>query len=146
MATETSGSWTAAGKKWIAEGRDLITEVPRVTPTTYTAHAPDHSIRAFLPEVLQASAARTAQLVDVRSPQEYRGDLLALPGLPETCQRSSHIPGANNIPWGKTCQEAGTFKNKEELRVLYETAGIAEGSPRSPTAALGSGRAACGAC
>lgn len=111
-------------KKWIAEARELSTEVPRVSPTTYTAQQPDHSIRAFLPEVQRASAEQTAQLVDVRSPQEYSGEILAPPGLPETCQRGGHIPGAKSIPWGKACNDDGTFKGIEELRRLYGGAGI----------------------
>ncbi|MBI4003929.1 MAG: sulfurtransferase, partial [Candidatus Omnitrophica bacterium] len=81
-------------KKWIAEGRELSTDQPKLTAKTYTAKDPDFSIRAFLPEVQNASAQRAAQLVDVRSPQEYSGEILAPPGLPETCQRGGHIPGA----------------------------------------------------
>jgi len=111
-------------KKWIAEGRELTTDASRVAPKTYTAKNPDTSIRAFLPEVMKASAERSAQLVDVRSPQEYSGEILAPPGLPETCQRGGHIPGAKSIPWGKACNEDGTFKSPEELRSLYGSAGI----------------------
>ncbi|MBI3021620.1 MAG: sulfurtransferase [Candidatus Omnitrophica bacterium] len=116
-------------KKWIAEGRELSTEVPRVSPTTYTAQQPDHSIRAFLSEAQRASAEQTAQLVDVRSPQEYSGEILAPPGLPETCQRGGHIPGAKSIPWGKACNDDGTFKSVEELRTLYGGAGITGEKP-----------------
>ena len=116
-------------KKWIAEGRELATEVPKVSPTTYTAKNPDTSIRAFLNEVQKASSERAAQLVDVRSPQEYSGELLAPPGLPETCQRGGHIPGAKSIPWGKACNEDGTFKNVEELKTLYGGAGITGEKP-----------------
>jgi len=111
-------------KKWIAEGRELSTDAPKVSPATYKAQEPDTSIRAFLAEVMKASSSRTAQLVDVRSPQEFTGEILAPPGLPETCQRGGHIPGAKNIPWGRACNEDGTFKNAEELRTLYGTAGI----------------------
>ena len=111
-------------KKWIAEGRELLTAVPQVAPASYTAKEPDYSIRAFLPEVMAASSDRTAQLVDVRSPQEYSGEILAPPGLPETCQRGGHIPGAKSIPWGKACNDDGTFKSVEELRALYGGAGI----------------------
>ncbi len=111
-------------KKWIAEGRELTTDASTVAPKTYTAKSPDTSIRAFLPEVMKASAERSAQLVDVRSPQEYSGEILAPPGLPETCQRGGHIPGAKSIPWGKACNEDGTFKSPEELRSLYGSAGI----------------------
>ena len=111
-------------KKWIAEGRELSLETPKVTATTYKAQDPDLSLRAFLPEVLNASAQRTAQLVDVRSPQEFSGEILAPPGLPETCQRGGHIPGAKSIPWGKACNEDGTFKTVEALRSLYGGQGI----------------------
>ena len=116
-------------KKWIAEGRELVTDVPKITPTTYRAGEPDFSIRAFLPEVQKASAERAAHLVDVRSPQEFTGEILAPPGLPETCQRGGHVPGAKNIPWAKACNEDGTFKSVEELRALYGGAGITGQQP-----------------
>ena len=116
-------------KKWIAEGRELTTTAPKITPTTYRASEPDTSIRAFLPEVMKASSERSAKLVDVRSPQEYSGEILAPPGLPETCQRGGHIPGAKSIPWGKACNEDGTFKSAEELKALYGTAGITGEQP-----------------
>ena len=116
-------------KKWIAEGRELSTETPKAGAKTYNARQPDYSIRAFLPEVMKASAERAAQLVDVRSPQEYSGEILAPPGLPETCQRGGHIPGAKSIPWGKACNEDGTFKSVEELRALYGGSGITGEKP-----------------
>ena len=116
-------------KKWIAEGRELSTDAPAVTPTTYRAANPDASIRALLTEVLKASSERSAQLVDVRSPQEFTGELLAPPGLPETCQRGGHIPGAKNIPWGKACNDDGTFKGTDELRSLYGASGITGEKP-----------------
>ena len=116
-------------KKWIAEGRELTTDAPNISPKTYAAKDADFSIRAFLPEVTKASAERAAQLVDVRSPQEFTGEILAPPGLPETCQRGGHIPGAKSIPWGKACNEDGTFKSAEELRTLYGGAGITGEKP-----------------
>ena len=116
-------------KKLIAEGKELSMEAPKLPAKTYTAKDLDFSIRAFLPEAQKASAERTAQLVDVRSPQEYSGEILAPPGLPETCQRGGHIPGAKSIPWGKACNEDGTFKNVEELRQLYGSAGITGEKP-----------------
>ncbi|MBI3330547.1 MAG: sulfurtransferase [Candidatus Omnitrophica bacterium] len=116
-------------KKWIAEGRELSTEVPKPGRASYKAQEPDASIRAFLAEVMKASSARSAQLVDVRSPQEFSGEILAPPGLPETCQRGGHIPGAANIPWGKACNDDGTFKSAEELRALYGGAGITGKQP-----------------
>jgi thiosulfate/3-mercaptopyruvate sulfurtransferase len=111
-------------KKWLAESRDLSTDAPKVSAATYKAKKADLSIRAFLPEVTQASRKRAAQLVDVRSPQEFSGELLSPPGLPETCQRGGHIPGAANIPWAKACNEDGTFKSADELKQLYGSQGI----------------------
>jgi thiosulfate/3-mercaptopyruvate sulfurtransferase len=111
-------------KKWLAEGRQLDTQKPAPAATTYTAQPPDVSIRAFLPEVQDALKHHSAALVDVRSPQEFTGEILAPPGLPETCQRGGHIPGAKSIPWGKACNEDGTFKSTEELQQLYGAAGV----------------------
>jgi thiosulfate/3-mercaptopyruvate sulfurtransferase len=116
-------------KKWIAEGRELSTEAPKPSPATYKAQDADHSLRAFLPEVMKASSERSAQMVDVRSPQEFSGEILAPPGLPETCQRGGHIPGAKNIPWGKACNEDGTFKSPDDLKALYGAAGITGEKP-----------------
>jgi thiosulfate/3-mercaptopyruvate sulfurtransferase len=116
-------------KKWLAEGRDLSTEKPSIAKKTYATKAPDTSLRAFLPEVQQAMKAKSASLVDVRSPQEFTGEILAPPGLPETCQRGGHIPGAKSIPWGKNCNEDGTFKNFDELRALYAAQGITGDQP-----------------
>ena len=116
-------------KKWLAEGRELTQEVPKPNPASYQAQAPDFSIRAFLPQAQAASAKRAAHLVDVRSPQEFTGEILAPPGLPETCQRGGHIPGAKNIPWARACNEDGTFKPPEELKTLYGAQGIAPDKP-----------------
>jgi thiosulfate/3-mercaptopyruvate sulfurtransferase len=111
-------------KKWLAEGRELDTARPAQTATTYTAKDADTSIRAFLPEVQRAVGQSGTAMVDVRSPQEFSGEILAPPGLPETCQRGGHIPGAKSIPWGKACNDDGTFKNREELTALYGGQGI----------------------
>lgn len=111
-------------KKWLAEGRDLSTETPHVTRTNYTAADADLSLRAFLPQVQTALADKSTVLVDVRSPKEFTGEILAPPGLPETCQRGGHVPGARNIPWGEACNEDGTFKSADELRSLYGAAGV----------------------
>jgi thiosulfate/3-mercaptopyruvate sulfurtransferase len=116
-------------KKWLAEGRELSTTKPAVEKAAYKASAPDVSIRAFLPEVQQAMKAKSARLVDVRGPQEFTGEILAPPGLPETCQRGGHIPGARNIPWGKNCNDDGTFKSSEELKALYASQGITSDAP-----------------
>jgi thiosulfate/3-mercaptopyruvate sulfurtransferase len=106
-------------KKWLAEGRELETETPQPAGTTYKAQDPDLSIRAFLQEVQRALGRPETVLVDVRSPQEFTGEILAPPGLPETCQRGGHIPGAKSIPWAKACNEDGTFKSASELSSLY---------------------------
>jgi thiosulfate/3-mercaptopyruvate sulfurtransferase len=111
-------------KKWLAEGRELSTEKPSLTAKRYTAGEPDLSLRAFLPEVQQAVDSTSAALVDVRSPQEFTGEILAPPGLPETCQRGGHIPGARSMPWAKACNDDGTFKGAEELRALYGGIGV----------------------
>ena len=111
-------------KKWLSEGRELSAEVPKVTRTTYKASAPDLSLRAYLPQVQVAMKEKSAALVDVRSPQEYTGEILAPPGLPETCQRGGHIPGARSIPWGRACNDDGTFKSFDELKKLYGDEGI----------------------
>ncbi len=116
-------------KKWLAEGRELTTEKTSATAKSYKAGAPDSSLRAFLPEVQQAMKNKAASLVDVRSPQEFTGEILAPPGLPETCQRGGHIPGAKNIPWAKACNDDGTFKSAEELKALYGAQGVTAGTP-----------------
>jgi thiosulfate/3-mercaptopyruvate sulfurtransferase len=116
-------------KKWLAEGRELSTEAPQIQAAIYKASEPDLSLRAFLPQVQAAVSARSAGLVDVRSPQEFSGEILAPPGLPETCQRGGHIPGARSIPWGKACNEDGTFKSVDELRQLYGFEGIDGSKP-----------------
>ena len=110
-------------KKWLAESRELDTAVPALNATTYKASDADRSIRAFLPDV-QEAMKKGAALVDVRSPQEFTGEILAPPGLPETCQRGGHIPGAKSIPWGKACNEDGTFKSTSDLQQLYGGAGV----------------------
>jgi thiosulfate/3-mercaptopyruvate sulfurtransferase len=116
-------------KKWLAEGRDLATDKPSHAAKTYKASGPDTSLRAFLPEVQQAVAGKKAALVDVRSPQEFTGEILAPPGLPETCQRGGHIPGAKSIPWGKNCNDDGTFKSADDLKALYGAQGITGDGP-----------------
>jgi thiosulfate/3-mercaptopyruvate sulfurtransferase len=116
-------------KKWLAEGRPLSTDKPSIPAATYKTKAPDTSLRAFLPEVQQAMKSKSAALVDVRSPQEFTGEILAPPGLPETCQRGGHIPGAKSIPWGKNCNDDGTFKSFDDLRALYSAQGITGDKP-----------------
>ncbi|MCX7838549.1 MAG: sulfurtransferase [Anaerolineae bacterium] len=112
-------------QKWITENRPLVKEAPTYPRTNYVAKERDDSkIRAFRDQVMQHIAAGKP-LVDVRSPQEYRGELLHMPGYPqEGALRGGHIPGAKNIPWAQAVREDGTFKSVEELRALYEGQGI----------------------
>src|SRR5581483_9201216 len=117
-------------KKWLSEGRELETGAPPARPATnYKATDADLSLRAFLPQVQKAEEGSSAALVDVRSPQEFTGEILAPPGLPETCQRGGHIPGARSIPWGKACNDDGTFKSVEELQKLYREEGVDGSKP-----------------
>lgn len=116
-------------KKWLAEGRDVTVEAPKVARTRYRASGPDLSLRAFLPQVQTATAQRAAALVDVRSPLEFSGEILSPPGLPETCQRGGHIPGARNIPWNRACKEDGTFLPYGELKALYAAEGVDGAKP-----------------
>ncbi len=111
--------------KWVAEGRPLTQEVPSYPPTNYVAKDPDPSIRAFRDDVFR-QIEKQAPLIDVRTPQEYRGELLHMPGYPqEGAQRGGHIPGAVNIPWAQAVNpETGTFKPADELRQLFEQYGI----------------------
>jgi thiosulfate/3-mercaptopyruvate sulfurtransferase len=111
-------------KKWLLEGRTLVHDVPVYSRASYRAKDPDLSLRAFLPEVMAVAGKGEVGLVDVRSPQEFTGEILAPPGLAETCQRGGHIPGAQNIPWSLACNEDGTFKSFDELQELYRSKGI----------------------
>jgi len=116
-------------KKWLAEGREVSTDVPTPAPAMYSASGPDNALRAFLDQVQAALQARSHHMVDVRSPQEFTGEILAPPGLPETCQRGGHIPHARSIPWGKACNEDGTFKSADELKSLYGGEGVDGSKP-----------------
>jgi thiosulfate/3-mercaptopyruvate sulfurtransferase len=110
--------------KWISENRMMTTDIPHYPPTSYHAKGPDKSIRAFRDDV-QAHLDHSLPLVDVRSPKEYSGELLHMPGYPqEGAQRGGHIPGAVNIPWSLAVNEDGTFKSINELQELYGSRGI----------------------
>jgi thiosulfate/3-mercaptopyruvate sulfurtransferase len=110
-------------QKWIAEGRPLTTEVPAVQPVQHSVRGTRAEIRALREHVL-ASIGKAA-LVDVRSPREYAGEIIAPEGYPqEGAQRGGHIPGAANIPWGQAVREDGTFKSADELRALYGAKGV----------------------
>ena len=116
-------------KKWLEEGRELTTEPASVPRAQYSASGPDLALRAFLPEAMKASESRSHAFVDVRSPDEFTGKILAPAGLPETCQRGGHIPSASNIPWGQACNEDGTFKSYDQLKELYAAQGVAGDKP-----------------
>jgi thiosulfate/3-mercaptopyruvate sulfurtransferase len=110
-------------KKWELDSRELLADVPERQPTQYQAKDQDLSIRAFRDEVVDAIGKK--DLVDVRSPDEFVGRLLAPAHLPqESAQRPGHVPTARNIPWSKAANEDGTFKSNEELKELYEEAGV----------------------
>lgn len=110
--------------KWAAEGRPMTREVPQYPRSTYRSSTVKENIRAYRDEVMKHIQVDGA-LVDVRSPQEFTGELLHMPNYPqEGAQRGGHIPGAVNIPWSKAVREDGTFKTAEELRQMYETQGI----------------------
>ena len=111
--------------KWGAEGRPTTTEVPSYPAVSYTASEGDQSIRAYRDQVLSLVNAGSIALVDVRSPAEFSGELLAPANVPqEGSQRGGHIPGASNIPWGQAVAEDGTFKSADALRELYGGRGI----------------------
>jgi thiosulfate/3-mercaptopyruvate sulfurtransferase len=110
-------------KKWKLDSRETVTEVSYRPWTAYRAAEPDASIRAYRDEVV--AAIGHLNLVDVRSPDEFAGRLLAPAHLPqEQAQRGGHIPTATNVPWSKAAAEDGTFKTDEELRALYAGAGV----------------------
>ena len=111
--------------KWEAENRPLTTDAANVSAKSYQAGSPDESIRAYREQVLASVSAGNVALVDVRSPDEFSGALLAPPNLPqEGSQRGGHIPGAASIPWGQAVQEDGSFKSADDLKTLYGGKGI----------------------
>ena len=113
-------------KKWELDGRAMSAEPVSRPATSYAAAAPDTSIRAFRDEVI--AAIGTKNLVDVRSPDEFSGKILAPAHLPqEQSQRPGHIPGAINVPWSRAANEDGTFKSDEELTAIYAAAGLDDG-------------------
>ncbi len=108
-------------QKWEAEGRQLIKEVPHFEPATYHAQPMDESNRAFRDDVLLGLKDPNRRLIDVRSPQEYTGELLHMVNYPqEGAQRGGHIPTAKSIPWATAANPDGTFRTAEELRQIYE--------------------------
>ncbi len=111
--------------KWIAEKRPIVTDAPTYPKNEYRASGPDASVRALREYVLERVIGNGAKIVDVRSPKEYAGELLAPENLPqEGAQRGGHIPGAQNVPWATAVAEDGRFKSADELRQIYGGKGI----------------------
>jgi thiosulfate/3-mercaptopyruvate sulfurtransferase len=116
-------------EKWIEDGRETTSEVPSYDAAEFEAKGPDKDIRAWRDEVLDALDEDT-KLVDVRSPQEYSGELIAMAGYEqEGAQRAGHIPGAASVPWAQAVNEDGTFKSKDELEELYKSKDVLDGDP-----------------
>jgi len=116
-------------EKWIAEGRPTTTEVPSHAPATFVARGPDEAIRSRREDVFLALGT-DIRLVDVRSPQEFSGELIAMTGYEqEGAQRGGHLPGAISIPWAQTVTTEGTFKTRAELEQLYTAKGVLTGAP-----------------
>ncbi len=111
-------------KKWLAENRALTKDVPKYAATTYHAREADTSIRAFRDDVMRAIKESEFHLVDVRSPDEYSGKVIAPPGMTETAQRGGHVPTAHNVPWALAVNEDGTFKDHDALLELYRSRGV----------------------
>ena len=115
-------------EKWIDEGRPTSNDVPSPPAAKFETKGQDEDIRALRDEVMQRLDSDT-RLVDVRSPQEYSGELIAMAGYEqEGAQRGGHIPGAANIPWAQAVREDGTFKSADDLKKLYEGKGVLDGS------------------
>jgi len=121
-------------QKWLDEAdKELTTERPNPTPVSYKVRETRPELRALLPDVLQVAKSRSDNLVDVRSPDEFTGKVIAPPGMTETAQRGGHVPGAKSIPWGTSVAPDGTFKLADELRTIYlEQKGV---DPTRPTIA-----------
>jgi len=112
-------------KKWLEEDRQLSKEVPNYPKGNFKASEPDDNIRVFMNYVKETLGKKDNALVDVRSPKEFTGEILAPPEYPtEHAQRGGHIPGAANIPWSQAVNDDGTFKSVDELKKLYDAKGI----------------------
>ena len=106
--------------KWLNESdKPLTTDQPKPTPVAYHATQTNLDLRAMVPQVFEAAQGRGCNLVDVRSPDEFSGKVIAPPGMSETAQRGGHIPGAKSIPWSTAVQPDGSFKSADELRSIY---------------------------
>ncbi|HEX5482764.1 MAG TPA: sulfurtransferase [Terriglobia bacterium] len=114
-------------KKWELEGRPFTTDAPKITSAQYKAAGADDSVRAKRDLVFGVLKDKNAYLVDVRSPDEFSGKVIAPPGMTETAQRGGHIPGAVSFPWSKAANEDGTFKSYDELSKLLDGQGVRPG-------------------
>ena len=111
-------------KYWLDNGLPLSVDPPSYEPTGIELPEPSNELRAFRDDVMARLGDPSATLVDVRSPAEFSGEVIAPPGMTETAQRGGHIPGAQSIPWAQTVREDGTFKDADALRALYEPKGV----------------------
>jgi thiosulfate/3-mercaptopyruvate sulfurtransferase len=111
-------------KLWEIEHRPLITDTSMPSRSDYKVPASDDTIRAYRDEILHTLGQNKINLVDVRSPDEFTGKIIAPPGMSETAQRAGHIPGAKSIPWAKAANDDGSFKGADDLRKLYADAGV----------------------
>jgi thiosulfate/3-mercaptopyruvate sulfurtransferase len=111
-------------KLWLDQALPLSTDVPSYPATGYQLPKVDNALRAFRDDILPRVGDSSLALVDVRSPAEFNGEVIAPPGMTETAQRAGHIPGASSIPWAQTVREDGTFKGRDELESLYSGKGI----------------------
>ena len=120
--------------KWVNEpDKEATTERPNPQPVAYKVTHTHPERRVLLPDVLEVAKSRASNLVDVRSPDEFTGKVIAPPGMNETAQRGGHIPGAKSIPWATPIAPDGTFKSADELRAIYlEQKGV---DPNRPTIA-----------
>ena len=116
-------------KKWLEEGREITKQEETPEAGSYTAKEADTSLRSTVVEILKDIESKTSHLVDVRSPAEYSGEVIAPPGMTETAQRGGHIPGAASIPWSQAVNEDGTFKTADALRELYGAKGVDNSKP-----------------
>ena len=116
-------------KKWLADNREITTQEETPTPATYSAKDADTSLRSNLQEILKVVESGNYNLIDVRSPAEFTGEVIAPPGMTETAQRGGHVPGAKSVPWAQTVNEDGTFKTAEQLKDLYGAKGLDTSKP-----------------
>lgn len=116
-------------KKWVADNRELTTQEEKPEPAEYVAGEIDLKYRARVQDILKNIEDKEYNLVDVRSPAEFTGEVIAPPGMTETAQRGGHVPGAKNIPWAQAVNEDGTFKDAAALSELYGAKGIQADKP-----------------